>query len=310
MSFTNPHPLRPLARLPPGNYLPAIRHSELYNGAFIIEFVDYFGDERGTEYMEYQEHLLNCLTWCRYKLPIYASLILQRLLDTPPDPFGGHSSMSIAVLYRECFRYYGLAFVVATHLIKIGREKGITDYPMYPDEFITGKWERWKTLYPAAYTDLMIGSEGYLAVARPMVTHSELSPVVKRSESAPPPMDSSDMDIVTFLQQLSDTESDTETIVNPPPTPVIHPAPSPAPPGPILVDRGETWYRVEKITGRRKIRLRKNAKHLTVQYRVKWFGYDDRDSEWKTRKELIEDGLEDMIDQYNIAAQRELPRNA
>ena len=57
-------------------------------------------------------------------------------------------------------------------------------------------------------------------------------------------------------------------------------------------DEKEELYRVKKLIGKRKVGKK-------TQYLVWWEGYKKDESTWEPEENLIQDGLKDMIDEYN-----------
>ena len=55
--------------------------------------------------------------------------------------------------------------------------------------------------------------------------------------------------------------------------------------------KGKDVYILDKIVGKRK-------KNNRIEYLIKWKGFDDSDNTYESRKELLEDGLKQLIDDY------------
>ena len=54
---------------------------------------------------------------------------------------------------------------------------------------------------------------------------------------------------------------------------------------------GKDVYILDRIVGKRKHKNR-------IEYLIKWKGFDDSDNTYESRKELLEDGLKEYIDDY------------
>jgi hypothetical protein len=57
-------------------------------------------------------------------------------------------------------------------------------------------------------------------------------------------------------------------------------------PAPVIEEDGSEYYKIERIIGKRRRRIRK--RYIT-QYLVKWLGYDESEATWITKQQLTDD---------------------